>query len=443
MKRWTILGISVCIVVLGLIIFSIWTSRAFWLFTIMYFVGCYYTLMALFGAFWDPEKPDKNPGYKPFISVLIPMKNEEEVITNTLMDLRGQSYHLDGRSRMEIIVIDDASDDNSYKVVQELARKWGNGTKHKLKLISNRGDHHGKPAALNYGLNHAKGDIICVFDADARIPPDFMLNATPYFRDPKVGAVQGKVRIFNRLDNTLTEIQDDEFASFNRAVQRSRDAVGGAVALGGNGQLTRANLLRDVGGWSEGSITEDLDLTVKFYCEGWKIRYAEDSTVYQEAVTTVRALFRQRTRWSQGHILTFLHLAPRVMTNPRIPLFKRVDLLIYLTGIMTPGFVFFSYLLGSLTLFSTLYISSGVNDLLWIWVSIAFIPVIYWGLWGEISKNPLDLLFRSFRIFIFCFHWIPTFFYGWYKALESGFNNKHPKWVKTKHNGTAFNFEFF
>jgi len=69
--------------------------------------------------------------------------------------------------------------------------------------------------------------------------------------------------------------------------------------------------------------------------------------------------------------------------------------------------------------------------------------VVYWGLWGEVSKNPLSLIFRSFRIFIFCFHWIPTFFNGWYKALESGFRDDHPHWEKTKHSSKTFNFEIF
>ncbi|MEA3558832.1 MAG: glycosyltransferase family 2 protein [Candidatus Thermoplasmatota archaeon] len=443
MKPWTIFGIVITVVIMLLIIGSIWTTRVFWLFTIMYFIGCYYTVIALFGAFWDTKPPLPNPGYKPFISVLIPMKNEEKVISNTLMDLRQQFYHLNGRSRMEIIAIDDRSTDNTAKVVRNLVSKWGNGTKHKLRLVRNLGKNHGKPAALNSALKHAKGDIICVFDADARVPPDFMEKAIPYFMDDKVGGVQGKVRIFNRLDNTLTEIQDDEFASFNRAVQRSRDAIGGAVALGGNGQFTRKSILDELGGWTEESITEDLELSVRFYEKGWKIRYAEGSTVYQEAVSSVSALFKQRTRWSQGHILTFLHLAPRVLMSPMIPPMKKLDLLIYLTGIMTPGFVFLSYFFGGMAFLSSITVSSGVNDLLWIWASIAFIPVIYWGLWSEVSKNPLDLIFRSFRIFMFCFHWIPTFFYGWYKALESGFRDGHPRWEKTRHKVTTFNFEIF
>jgi len=435
MKLWTVYGLTIVVVVSLVSLYSLFSHKAFWLFSIMYFIGCYYTLIALFGAFWDTRPIEPDPSYRPFVTVMIPMKNEADVILTTIGDLKKQDYHLGKRSRMEILIIDDGSTDGCDRMVGREVKRSKNGSRHKLRMIRNPGPVHGKPSALNHGLKYARGDIICVFDADARVPPDFIERAVPYFKDPKVGGVQGKVRIFNRLDNTLTEIQDDEFASFNRAVQRSRDAIGGAVALGGNGQMTRRNALKEVGGWMPGSITEDLELSVRIYSKGWKIRYAENSTVYQEAVPDIRALFKQRTRWSQGHILTFLHLSPRVVKNGVIPLFKKFDLLIYLTGIMTPGFVFLSYFFGFFVFVSPFVISSGVNDLLWVWASIAFIPVIFWGLFKEVSKNPFVLIFRSLRVFIFCFHWIPTFFYGWFLALRSGFTRDHPRWEKTRHSG--------
>ncbi|MGA1821258.1 MAG: glycosyltransferase [Thermoplasmatota archaeon] len=443
MKPWIILGFLISLLVFFVMIYSFFTNRAFWLFTIMYFVGCYYTFIALFGAFWDHKKPTDDPDFRPLVTVMIPMKNEADVITDTVNDLKAQDYYYRGRSKLEIILVDDNSDDDTVKVVQSLFGSGRNGSKHMLKLVRNPGPVHGKPAALNRGLKQARGEIICVFDADARIPPDFIKNAVPYFRDSEVGGVQGKVRIYNKHDNSLTEIQDDEFASFNRAVQRSRDSIGGAVALGGNGQLTRKTAIQQAGGWKEGSITEDLELSIRLYAKGWKIRYSENSTVYQEAVTSLKALFRQRTRWSQGHIETFLEMSPTVVMNPRIHPMKKLDLMIYLSGIMTPGFVFMSYFFGFIALISPIWFSSGVNDLLWIWASIAFIPVVYWGLFKEVSKNPLDLFFRSMRIFLFCFHWIPTFFMGWYGALKSGFSNGHPKWEKTKHNGAVILLDIF
>ncbi len=438
MKRWIVLAFSIVSIVALVIWVSFITGRVFWLFSLMYFIGTYYTLIALFGAFWSHHGPRDDGSFRPFVTVMIPAKNEEQVIANTLKDLMAQDYSYRGKSRMDVIVIDDDSTDNTYWTVRGVRSTKG----HRIMCYRNRGPIHGKPAALNFGLEHARGEIICVFDADARIPPDFISKAVPYFMDEKVSGVQGKVRIFNRYDSTLTEVQDDEFASFNRAVQRSRDAIGGAVALGGNGQLTRKSSLLEVGGWKLGSITEDLELSVRFYEKGWKIRYAEGSTVYQEGVVGIPALFKQRTRWCQGHIITFLEMAPAVIWSKKLTPFKKFDLMIYLMGIMTPGFVFFSYFLGFLAFFS-ISITSGVSDLLWIWASIAFIPVVFWGLYGEVSKNPIVLVFKSLRIFIFCFHWIPVFFYGWYKAILAGVSDKHPHWEKTRHSGAQVMYELW
>ena len=440
MKRWVLLAFAILISIFSIIVISFITGKVFWLFSIMYFIGTYYTIIALFGVFWDHSRPEDDPHYRPFVTVMIPAKNEENVITKTLDDLLEQDYFFFRRSRMEIVVIDDASTDNTARLVRSYSKTKSG--KHKVRCITNNGPDHGKPVALNYGLKFAKGDLICVFDADSRTPPDFMAKAVQYFKDPEVAGAQGKVRIFNRYDSTLTEIQDDEFASFNRAVQRSRDVIGGAVALGGNGQLTRKRCLEELGGWKVGSITEDLELSVRFYEKGWKIRYAEGSTVYQEAVVTLPALFRQRTRWSQGHIMTFLEMLPLVLKSKKLTPFKKFDLVIYLTGIMTPGFVFLSYFLGFLAFFSV-NLTSGVNDLLWIWASIAFIPVVFWGLYGEVSKNPFVLIFKSLRIFIFCFHWIPTFFYGWYRAIMTGLSGKDPSWDRTRHSGAHIMLELW
>lgn len=69
------------------------------------------------------------------------------------------------------------------------------------------------------------------------------------------------------------------------------------------------------------------------------------------------------------------------------------------------------------------------------------IPI--WGLYREVSKNPFVLLFKSMRIFIFCFHWIPAFIMGWGKALMIGLFNSKPMWDKTSHNGARVVFELF
>ena len=90
MKRWVLLAFAILISIFSIIVISFITGKVFWLFSIMYFIGTYYTIIALFGVFWDHSRPEDDPHYRPFVTVMIPAKNEENVITKTLDDLLEQ-----------------------------------------------------------------------------------------------------------------------------------------------------------------------------------------------------------------------------------------------------------------------------------------------------------------------------------------------------------------
>ncbi|MEA1994457.1 MAG: glycosyltransferase family 2 protein [Euryarchaeota archaeon] len=263
----------------------------------------------------------------------------------------------------------------------------------------------------------------------------FLKKTVPYFSDETVGGVQSKVRIYNTDHSTLASIQDDEFASFSTIIQKGRDYIRGAAALGGNGQLNRKKALNSVAGWNEDSITEDLELTVRLYLAGWSIRYCDTTFIRQEGVTGLRALFRQRTRWAAGHIETFLENGWDVLRSD-MPFNRKFDLSIYLAGIITPLPIALSYFFGFLGIFINIKNTAAINPLAWVYISFAFFPVILAGVYKEITKNPLTLLFRSARMFIYAFHWIPVFFWSWPSAMISGYREKPQEWKKTAHNGT-------
>jgi cellulose synthase/poly-beta-1,6-N-acetylglucosamine synthase-like glycosyltransferase len=171
--------------------------------------------------------------------------------------------------------------------------------------------------------------VIGIVDADGWLEPHALTEVGPYFADARVGAVQLPVRIWNNRDGVLARLQDIEFVGFSQFVQAARDLFG-SVGLGGNGQFSRLSALDSLGEdpWSR-SLTEDLDLGLRLVERGWRNRFCPHAYVAQQAVTNLRPFFRQRTRWIQGHFLSWGRV-PSLWRARGVPMRTRVDLSLYL-----------------------------------------------------------------------------------------------------------------
>ena len=177
--------------------------------------------------------------YRPFISIMIPCHNEHEVICDTVKNILNVNY-----DDYELILIDDRSDDNTAEIIKKLENE-----NEKVKaLIREKNAFPGKSAVLNDAFKIAKGDAILVFDADARIEPEFINLLLPKLEPETVGAVQARKTIINAKQNFLTTCQYNEYV-FDSYLQIGRDAVKGAVELRGNGEIIKRKALEDINGW--------------------------------------------------------------------------------------------------------------------------------------------------------------------------------------------------
>ena len=107
-----------------------------------------------------------------------------------------------------------------------------------------------------------------------------IINNTFY----RVVGVQSRVRMYNKDENFLTNMQDVEFSGFGN-ILRAKDTIGFNGFLGGNGQFVKKDAIISAGKWDGFAVTEDLNLSVKLALNGGGIRYCGDVAVYQEAVT--------------------------------------------------------------------------------------------------------------------------------------------------------------
>jgi cellulose synthase/poly-beta-1,6-N-acetylglucosamine synthase-like glycosyltransferase len=227
----------------------------------------------------------------PCFSIVVPVKNEEGVIIRLLDSLSTLDYPLDKR---EIIIVEDGSTDKTNDICLTYAKEHAN-VKVLNKTLSN-----GKPSALNFGLAHAKGDIIAIFDADNVPARDALLSVVEYFEDPKVAAVQGRTMSINSRENMLTQFISYEEAVWCEAYLRGKDTLNLFVHLKGSCQFIRRDVLQQLQGFDEAVLSEDMEISARLVENDYKIRYASDVVAWQESPSNLKTLFRQRTRWFRG-----------------------------------------------------------------------------------------------------------------------------------------------
>jgi len=318
-------------------------------------VGYYVLLLALS----RPRPAPPSAGQGPCIVVLVPARNEQDVLGETLANLCDLEY---AAGQVRVLVIDDGSTDDTGQIAARRA-----AADPRVRVLTRRAPDAGigKSEALNHAFRAVRdlaraGDpwlagaapadiVLGIVDADGRLECTGGLDrVAPYFADEAVASVQIGVRIGNAGRSGLARMQDMEFVGFSYLVQIARDRLGSS-GLGGNGQFTRLSALSDLGTdpWSPGALTEDLDLGLKLIRRGWRTRYCSTTFVVQQGLEQWSPLLRQRTRWIQGHYQCWRHLVP-LLRSRQAALACRLDLAIYLVLVVTVILVSVTMALGVL-----------------------------------------------------------------------------------------------
>ena len=415
-----IVGLLVFLFIFQNFVNTFWASITMMAFMVLY---CSYMYVA---TKHQARKIKKNPpvineGYKPFITIMVPAHNEGTVIYKTVENILTLDY-----DKYELILIDDRSDDNTAEVIKEIEKEHP-----QIKaLIRDKSAFPGKSAVLNDALEMAEGEAILVFDADARIKPDFINKLLPKLEPEDVGAVQARKIISNRNDNFLTRCQDNEMA-LDTHFQVGRDAVKGAVELRGNGELIKRVALNDIGGWNNYTITDDLDMSTRMQIKGWDIRFCPDVCVYEEGVLKLIPLLRQRRRWIEGSIRRYLENFWAVLCSKDMSLRVSLDMTAYIFEFILPLW-FFSEI--AFQLFR--YIKYDENQILSSLTLTVFIFIFFMtGLMYSLRKynhlKPVENVKQSIETcFYLVFLWFPIVVFIIFKII---FKKKTMDWGKTAH----------
>src|SRR5207245_10587967 len=208
-----------------------------WIQALLLAVGALGAFMVLGRALSAAPRRTGTQPAGPFVSVIVPAKDEEAVIEATVRSLCAMDYHDAGGPRYEIMVVDDGSTDRTLEILKSLSLALP------VKIVRTPPGSVGKAAALNLGITRARGDLIAVCDADARVAPDFLLRMVASLAGSEAAGAQSQRRLYNAGPNLLTRIPDDEYRLFYRPLQRARQVLGGMVSFSVNGLLHRRDVL--------------------------------------------------------------------------------------------------------------------------------------------------------------------------------------------------------
>lgn len=280
----------------------------------------------------------ESEGYRPTTSVLIPACDEERVIGRILQRMTELTYPKD---KLQIIVINDASKDHTGEIADQFSKSYPYiEVLHRNKTEGRKG----KAAALNAAIPHTNGEIILFFDSDYYPQKDILEKLVSPFSDPEVGAVQGRVTVLNEPKNLVTRLVSLERIGGYRVDQQARESLGLIPQFGGTVGGVRRIVLERLGGWDESALAEDTDLTFRIYLAGFKVHYNNDAECYEEAVESWRAYWKQRYRWSRGHMqCAFKHLA-NVITSRKLTVREKIDGLLLLNVYFMPVLVLLSWI---------------------------------------------------------------------------------------------------
>jgi cellulose synthase/poly-beta-1,6-N-acetylglucosamine synthase-like glycosyltransferase len=234
----------------------------------------------------------------PKFSIIVPTKDEEVVIGRCLRSLLDVDYPKD---RMEIVVVDGNSTDSTNEICSTFAAKYP-----QIFKIINEKESKGKPAALNLALPYATGEIVGVFDADSLMEKDVLKKIAFHFNDRKVMAVQGRTTSLNETKNILTRVVSMEEKAWFQALLSGREKLQLFVPLNGSCQFIRRNVLEELAGWDENSLTEDVELALRLVEKNYLIKYVPDVCSGQETPNSLGDLVKQRVRWYRGYMETAL-----------------------------------------------------------------------------------------------------------------------------------------
>jgi len=281
---------------------------------ILIYILSFFGLFTSIVYFFTIRSPDKkkyfeDKNFRPRVTIIVPIWNEGsaqgERLKKTINSLLNCNYP---KEKLEIIIVNDGSTDNSLKLAKEY-EKFG-------AMVLSHTKSKGKTKAVNKGLKHATGEFVAGLDADSFIEPDVLDKLVPCFKDSKVMGAIPSIKIW-KPKSFLQKVQAQEFLS--AVFVRNLQSELGAIPLApGAFTLVRKSFVDNHGLLNANTMVEDLELSLRIQSHNYLIENIIDANVYTSGVKTLSAFISQRIRWFYGFLIQikrYKHLFSRKYGN--------------------------------------------------------------------------------------------------------------------------------
>lgn len=261
--------------------------------------------------------------YYPKVTIVVPAHNEDVVIAQTAKAILDMNYPHD---RVELLLFADNCSDNTYAEclsVQALPEYAGRN----LTVIDRTGT-GGKAGVLNDALQIATGEYICVYDADAMPEKNALyFLVKEVMKDPERHVASfGRNKTRNANQNFLTRCINQEIVVTQRVHHVGMWHLFKIGRIPGTNFIIQTDFVKSIGGWKNGALTEDTDISFKIMQSGKLIALAYNSEAFQQEPETLKSYYMQRKRWAKGNyevvLSNFKHLFGRANWRVKLEVFN-------------------------------------------------------------------------------------------------------------------------
>lgn len=265
------------------------------IYTIVGLFTMHFVIFAIAGLFAKKRYPKAKVQHK--YGVIIPARNEEAVVGNLIKSVYKNNYPQD---KLQVFVIAHNCTDKTAQIARELGAtvyEYNNPNEctmgYAFRYLFDQ-------IRKDYGVQNYDGFFL--FNADNILSADYFEKMNDAF-----DATGGKKVITsfrnskNFGSNVMAGLYGLYFVTGCRLESRGRTVVGCSTRVQGTGYVINSKLVEN--GWPYVTLTEDWEFSADQVIQGNKIEFCDDAVFYDEQPTTFKVMWRQRLRWSRGHLL--------------------------------------------------------------------------------------------------------------------------------------------